>query len=215
MKFELSNDLGEVVLAAESNCTWEDGGQAVYTVGDMNMLSWCLTPESKPRWHLIFTTGSGDILYSLFTRSARHYGLKYTGDPSLGKTDIVLTAEQDYPNLKPLRPVYTGNIYEPEVGRSAHLRPVKRREYILQTPEGKTVLRARMEPGRWHEQVSVSYEGDSSVVRWSGSPAEPRWVFSFFLDAGKFEGLNFVGPDSEGENYMRTLPPGWDFVEGG
>ena len=51
--------------------------------------------------------------------------------------------------------------------------------------------------------------GDTSVIRWSSSPAEPRWVYSFFKDAAQFDGLHLTGPDKDGETYLLALPPGW------
>lgn len=210
MKFQLTNDKGEVVLAAESDATWHTIGTTHYIVGDMLMLGWNLTPESRPKWPLMFTRSRGDMIHSWFNMAAHHYGLQYSGSPSEQIKDVVRLPGEIDPNWKPWRPVYTGEIFPPdELGQNAMRQPSKGRVLILETRDGREILRATLGVGRWFEPVEVAYEGDTSVIRWSGSPAEPRWVYSFFKDAAQFEGLRLAGPDKDGETYMLGLPPGW------
>lgn len=209
MKFQLTNDKGEVVLAAESDATWKTVGTTRYTVGDMHMLGWYFTDEYKAKAQLMFTRSTGDMIYTWFNRAAHHYKLKYSGSPSEHIRDIVFAPGETDPSWKHWRPVYTGSVFEHELGRNAMKSPSKKRVYILQDGQGREVLRATLGEGRWHELVEVVYEGDTSVIRWSESPAQACWVYSFFLDAYRFGDLNLTGPDKDGEPYGRTLPPGW------
>lgn len=215
MTFQLTNDKGEVVLAAESDATWNTVGTTRYTVGDMLMLGWNLTEKYKPKAPIIFTRSSGDIIHSFFQSAAHHYKLKYSGSPSETIPDVVLLPGQTDPNWRPMRPVQTGKVFPVELGPNAMKRPSKSRIFILETKDGREVLRATLATGRRHELVEVVYEGDTSVIRWSGSPAQACWVHTFFKDAYHFEGLNFTGPDMDGEPYAKTLPPGWslEYVE--
>ncbi|MCW0220610.1 MAG: hypothetical protein OJI67_19950 [Prosthecobacter sp.] len=209
MTFQLTNDKGEVVLAAESDATWNTIGTTRYTVGDMLMLGWNLTEKYKPKASLIFTQSRGCMIHSFFQSAAHHYKLKYSGSPSEGITDVVRLPGDPDPNWRPMRPVHTGKVFPDELGPNAMKRPSKERVFILETKDGREVLRATLGMGRRHELVEVMYEGDTSVILWSGSPAQPCWVYTFFKDAYHFGGLNFPTLDKDDEPYATKLPPGW------